>query len=284
MPPLPFSFLTLPTAFSSLHLSDPLAPQKDTGMEKFGSDLRFVMENYHTDLAVLCDYQISTDFVFHVIEGYFAKDQTSLVSVKNVEVSDGPNMSSVSTKIVISFEAIVLPPWDVEEERKMVIFVKTRAFRGPLELSERLCHKEIAIYEKLFTDMKAFLDHPIKGPYVAPFSEVLFATHTKETPMLVLPSLTEYGYYSPIDRTLERQELKCVLKTLAKFHADGIKFLRENNKDKYPHMKASIRQKRPKHREQFQNFISFFFNFELLEFFPPFPRFIPVCLSNLSFL
>ena len=201
------------------------------------------MENYHTDNALHYDYQISTDFVFHIIEGYFAKEQTSLVSVKNVEVCDGPNISGVSTNIILSFEAVVLPPWNVEEERKMVIFVKTRAFRGPLELSDKLCHKEIAIYEELFTDMKAFLDHPIKGPYVPPLSQVVFATHTKETPMLVLPSLTEYGYYCPGDRTLDRLELKFVLKTLAKFHADGIKFLRENKRDKYPYMKASIRLK-----------------------------------------
>ena len=207
-------------------------------MEKFVSDLRDEMQTNDMDKTIQDCFDVNSDFICHVIEGYLAKDQTTIIAVKDVELVDVPKMSSVSTHTIIKFEAKVLPNWNVQEERKMVIFVKTPAFVGPVELSVRLCHKEIAIYEELFADLKNFLYHPLKGPYIPPFSEVMYATHNKDTPMLVLPSLTDAGYYCPRDRGLNRTEMKSVLKSLAKFHADGIKFLRENNQDKYTYMKV----------------------------------------------
>ena len=209
-------------------------------METFGADLMYVMQNQDSDKDILDNHKINKDFICHIVKEHFAKEETTVVSVKKVDVVDGPNTSSISTSIIVKFEVVVLPPWNVEEEIKMAMFVKTRTFRGPLDLSVRLCHKEIEIYEELFADMKEYLDHPVKGPFIAPISQVMFSTHNKDTPMLVLPSLTEYGYYSPKDRSLNRSEIKSVLKTLAKLHADGIKFLRVKKPDRYPYMKASL--------------------------------------------
>ena len=55
---------------------------------------------------------------------------------------------------------------------------------------------------------------------------------------LVLSNLEEEGYYCPRDRYLDKNELRSVLKNLAKFHADGIKFLRETKQD-FPFLKVS---------------------------------------------
>ena len=55
----------------------------------------------------------------------------------------------------------------------------------------------------------------------------------------MLSNLEEEGYYSPRDRYLDKNELRSVLKNLAKFHADGIKFLRET-KLEFPFLKVKI--------------------------------------------
>ena len=120
-------------------------------MEHFEADLKYVMQNFDTDKDILDDYKIGEDFISHIIDGYLGKEGKTLVSVKKVEVCDGPNMSGISTSIILKFEAIVLLPWKVEEEIVMTIFVKTRAFR---------------VYKELFAEMKEYLDHPVKGPYV----------------------------------------------------------------------------------------------------------------------
>jgi hypothetical protein len=40
-----------------------------------------------------------------------------------------------------------------------------------------------------------------------------------------------------------QNELKSVLKGLARFHADGIAFLRKNNETKYPFLQVQLAQK-----------------------------------------
>ena len=209
-------------------------------MDIFFSDLKTVMEKYSTDITVLDDYEVQKDFITEIIEPYFARDKTKVISVNDIQVFDGPTVSAISTYLSIKFDVVVVPDYNLEEEKKIMIFVKTPAFEGPVELSAKLCFKEIQVYKELFTDMRAFLDHPIKGPYMPPLSEVVFASTTNKNNILVLANITEDGFYSPRERVLDRNEIRSVLKTLAKFHADGIKFLRENKADKYTYMKASI--------------------------------------------
>ena len=137
---------------------------------------------------------------------------------------------------------ILLPDYNIQEMRKMKIFVKTPAVEGRMESAARLCYKEIQVYRELFADMKTFLDHPIKGPYTPPLPQVIFTSSKEEDPLkslLVLTNMSEHGFYSPRDRFLDKIEVRSVLKTLAKFHADGIKFLRQNNSEKYPFLMVS---------------------------------------------
>ena len=54
----------------------------------------------------------------------------------------------------------------------------------------------------------------------------------------VLSNVSEEGFYSPRDRFLDKNELRSVLKTLARFHADGLKFLRDNKAKEYTFLQA----------------------------------------------
>merc|ERR1712024_203733 len=84
------------------------------------------------------------------------------------------------------------------------------------------------------------------GPYSGPHPQVIFMRESREEmsmpSVLALSNLEEEGYYSPRDRYLNKNELRSVLKNLAKFHADGIKFLRET-KLEFPFLKAEETRK-----------------------------------------
>ena len=62
---------------------------------------------------------------------------------------------------------------------------------------------------------------------------------------IVSKNLIEDGYYSPRDRFLDINELRSVMKSLAKFHADGIKFLKDGNQKEYPFLKVRRRVSLP---------------------------------------
>ena len=203
-------------------------------MEKFLSDLKNVLEKYNDDITALDEYEVDKEFINHIIEPYFSKQKTKVTSIENIQVFDGPHVSTVSTSLSIRFDLSLMPNYNIPEEKKMMVFLKIPAFEGHADMAAKLCDKEVQVYRKLFTDMKHFLDHPIKGPYIPPLPEVIFL----QDKLLVLSNLTEDGFYSPRDRLLDSLELRSVLKTLAKFHADGIKFLRENKTVEYPFMKV----------------------------------------------
>ena len=211
-------------------------------MEKFLSDLKSVLVKYNDDITVLDEYEVDHDFIEHVIKPHFAKENTVVTSIDNIHVFDGPHVSAISTSLSVRCDVIILPDYNIQERKKIMIFVKTPTFEGRVESAARLCYKEIEVYRDLFADMKTFLDHPIKGPYTPPLAQVVFTSRKEEDPLnslLVLTNMTEQGFYSPRDRFLDKMELRSVLKTLAKFHADGIKFLRDNKPEKYPFMKVS---------------------------------------------
>ena len=170
-----------------------------------------------------------------VMSSYYSKQKTKVLSIQNSHVFDGPNVSSISISLSIRFDVKILPDYNIEEIKKVNIFVKIPIFETPNEASKMLCSKEVRVYDEFFKDLKEFHDHPIKGPFTPPTPTVIFQnTSSSSNPsILVLSNVSEEGFYSPRERFLDKNELRSVIKTLAKFHADGIKFLRDNKNKEY---------------------------------------------------
>ena len=204
-------------------------------MEKFFSDLKRVLEKYNKDVTVLDDYEIDSQFVEEIIKCHFETENTQVLEIKDITVFDGPNVGSISITLSIRFDIKLLPDYKIEEQKKMNLFLKIPVFEEPIITSQRLCSKEVSVYEEFFKDLKEFHDHPIKGPYTAPIAKLIHSN--KNCPsLLVLENVSEQGYYSPRERFLDKNELRSVLKGLAKFHADGIKFLTSRKENFYPYM------------------------------------------------
>lgn len=231
-------------------------------MEKFFTDLRQVLERYNEDVTVLDDYEIESQFVQEIIRNHFEKENTQVLEIRDITVFDGPNVSSISISLSIRFDIKLLPDYKIEEQKKMNLFMKIPVFEEPIITSQRLCSKEVSVYEDFFKDLKEFHDHPIKGPYTAPVPKLIH--HMKSSPsLLVLENVSEQGYYSPRERFLDKNELRSVLKSLAKFHADGIKFLTSKD-NSYPYMgvdekrKSKIIKLLDKYLEPYLNFLEQF--------------------------
>ena len=204
-------------------------------MEKFLEDLEKILQKYNDDVTVLDDYEIEEAFIMEVMSSYYSKQKTKVLSIQNSHVFDGPNVSSISISLSIRFDVKILPDYNIEEIKKVNIFVKIPIFETPNEASKMLCSKEVRVYDEFFKDLKEFHDHPIKGPFTPPTPTVIFQnTSSSSNPsILVLSNVSEEGFYSPRERFLDKNELRSVIKTLAKFHADGIKFLRDNKNKEY---------------------------------------------------
>ena len=204
-------------------------------MEKFLEDLEKILQKYNDDVTVLDDYEIEEAFIMEVMSSYYSKQKTKVLSIQNSHVFDGPNVSSISISLSIRFDVKILPDYNIEEIKKVNIFVKIPIFETPNEASKMLCSKEVRVYDEFFKDLKEFHDHPIKGPFTPPTPTVIFQnTSSSSNPsILVLSNVSEEGFYSPRERFLDKNELRSVIKTLAKFHADGIKYLRDNKYKEY---------------------------------------------------
>ena len=204
-------------------------------MEKFLEDLEKILQKYNDDVTVLDDYEIEEAFIMEVMSSFYSKQKTKVLSIQNSHVFDGPNVSSISISLSIRFDVKILPDYNIEEIKKVNIFVKIPIFETPNEASKMLCSKEVRVYDEFFKDLKEFHDHPIKGPFTPPTPTVIFQnTSSSSNPsILVLSNVSEEGFYSPRERFLDKNELRSVIKTLAKFHADGIKFLRDNKNKEY---------------------------------------------------
>lgn len=208
-------------------------------MEKFFEDLEKILQKYNDDVTVLDDYEIDEAFIVEVMSSYYSKQKTKVLSIQNSHVFDGPNVSSISISLSIRFDVKILPDYNIEEVKKVNIFVKIPIFETPNEASKMLCTKEVRVYDEFFKDLKEFHDHPIKGPFTPPTPTVIFhnnasvSSSPSKPSILVLSNVSEEGFYSPRERFLDKNELRSVLKTLAKFHADGIKYLRDNKNKEY---------------------------------------------------
>ena len=143
-------------------------------MERFYQDLKKVLEDYNNDVAALDDYEVDQEFIRSIIENHFKKENTQILSINSVHVFDGPNLSSLSITLSIRFEMKILPDYNIEETKNMSVFVKLPVFEDENKASKRLCLKEIKVYEDYFCDLKAFHDHPIKGPYTPPIPSVFY--------------------------------------------------------------------------------------------------------------
>ena len=204
-------------------------------MEKFFGDLEKILQEYNDDVTVLDDYEIEEDFIMEVMSSYYSKQRTKVLSIHNSHVFDGPNVSSISISLSIRFDVKILPDYNIEDIKKVNIFVKIPIFENLNEASRKLCSKEVRVYDEFFKDLKEFHDHPIKGPFTPPTPTVIFqnASSSSKPSILVLSNVSEEGFYSPRERFLDKNELRSVIKTLAKFHADGIKYLRDNKNKEY---------------------------------------------------
>ena len=205
-------------------------------MDKFLEDLEKILQKYNDDVTVLDDYEVEEAFILEVMVSYYSKQKTKVLSIQNIHVFDGPNVSSISISLSIRFDVRTLPDYNIEEINKVNIFVKIPIFETPNEDSKMLCSKEVRVYDEFFKDLKEFHDHPIKGPFNPPTPTVIFQNvFPSKNSILVLSNVREgeEGFYSPRERFLDKNELRSVLKTLAKFHADGIKYLRDNKKKEY---------------------------------------------------
>ena len=211
-------------------------------MEKFFYDLRTVLEKYNEDVTVLDDYEIESQFVQEIVKNYFEKENTQVLEIRDITVFDGPNVGSISISLSIRFDIKLLPDYKIEEQKKMNLFLKIPVFEEPIITSQRLCSKEVNVYDDFFKDLKEFHDHPIKGPYTAPVPKLIYHKKNSQS-LLVLENVSEQGYYSPRERFLDKNELRSVLKGLAKFHADGIKFLNSKKDNNYQYLGVDEKRK-----------------------------------------
>jgi len=211
-------------------------------MDKFFCDLEEVLEKYNTDVTALDDYEVEVDFVRSIICSHFNQLKTKVVSVNDIHVFDGPHVSAISSSLSIRFEVTVLPDYNIEEKETLKIFIKVPPFEGQVETAGKLCQKEIRVYSELFADIYNFMSNPLKGPYKAPLPTLLFSDLNRK--LLVLQNVAEEGFYSPRERLMDRSELKSVLRALAKFHADGLKFLKETGgqSNKYDFLQRDVKR------------------------------------------
>ena len=131
--------------------------------------VRFVLQIViHSSLTFLLDFL--QEIMIHHLE----KEKSKIVSLENIHVFEGPNISSISVTLSVRFDLTFLPDYNIEEKKKVKIFVKIPVFDEPNQTAVKLCNKEIKVYSELFTSLKAHLDHPIKGPHCGPQPQVLF--------------------------------------------------------------------------------------------------------------
>ena len=155
-------------------------------MDKFFEDLKNILEKYNNDVTVLDDYELDESFVAEVMSGYYEKHKSKILSIQNIHVFDGPNVGTLSISLSVRFDIKILPHYNIEECKKVNIFVKIPVFDEPSVTSRTLCSKEVRVYEDYLKDLKDFHDHPIKGPYCSPTPTLL---HSCEKGTSAVPSM-----------------------------------------------------------------------------------------------
>ena len=181
-------------------------------MDKFIKDLKDTLERSLTDITVLDEYEVDPEFLREMMVDHLQKEKSQVLSLSDIQVFEGPNISSISITLSVRFDLTFLPDYNIEEKKKINIFLKIPIFDQENKTAVKLCNKEIKVYRDFFESLKDHLDHPIKaglnillmiyislvvkhfsvkcikknieprlkGPYSGPHPQVIFMTESME--------------------------------------------------------------------------------------------------------
>ena len=132
-------------------------------MDKFVRDLKDTLERSLTDITALDEYEVDPEFLREMMVQHLQKEKSKVLSLSEIQVFEGPNISSISITLSVRFDLTFLPDYNIEEKRKINIFLKIPIFDQENKTAVRLCNKEIKVYRDFFESLKDHLDHPIKA-------------------------------------------------------------------------------------------------------------------------
>ena len=132
-------------------------------MDKFVRDLKDTLERSLTDITALDEYEVEPEFLREMMVQHLQKEKSKVLSLSEIQVFEGPNISSISITLSVRFDLTFLPDYNIEEKRKINIFLKIPIFDQENKTAVRLCNKEIKVYRDFFESLKDHLDHPIKA-------------------------------------------------------------------------------------------------------------------------
>ena len=132
-------------------------------MDKFVRDLKDTLERSLTDITALDEYEVEPEFLREMMVQHLQKEKSKVLSLSEIQVFEGPNISSISVTLSVRFDLTFLPDYNIEEKRKINIFLKIPIFDQENKTAVRLCNKEIKVYRDFFESLKDHLDHPIKA-------------------------------------------------------------------------------------------------------------------------
>ena len=138
-------------------------------MDKFITDLKETLERSLTDITVLDEYEVDPEFLREIMVQHLQKDKSKVLSLSDIQVFEGPNISSISVSLSVRFDLTFLPDYNIEEKKKINIFLKIPIFDKENKTAVKLCNKEIKVYRDFFESMKDHHDHPIKAEQSSTF-------------------------------------------------------------------------------------------------------------------
>ena len=132
-------------------------------MDKFIRDLKETLEKSLTDITVLDEYEVEPEFLREIMVQHLKKEKSKVISLSDIQVFEGPNISPISITLSVRFDLTFLPDYNIEERKKINLFLKIPIFDKENKTSVNLCNKEIKVYRDFFESLKDHLDHPIKA-------------------------------------------------------------------------------------------------------------------------
>ena len=150
-------------------------------LAKFFSHLKSVLEASNTDVTAIDDYEVEKGFVMFIISDYFKDRGEAVSSIENIEVYEGPQVSSISSNMSVRFD------YSLEKHKgehlRMNLFLKVPPYGGyaSKQCSIALNAKENQVYSELFGDFHKFLGTPVK-PYVPCIPELVYAHSDYKVP------------------------------------------------------------------------------------------------------
>ena len=132
-------------------------------MDRFITNLKETLERSLTDITVLDEYEVEPEFLREIMVQHLQKEKSKVLSLSDIQVFEGPNISSISITLSVRFDLTFLPDYNIEERKKINIFLKIPIFDPQNKTAVKLCNKEIKVYRDFFESLKDHLDHPIKA-------------------------------------------------------------------------------------------------------------------------